>query len=84
MSRLLFSASNALPAPSKMTRSTGTPSRLASSRASSTVTPSASPFGPFCASTLLPWLIAARSRPVGANSLTSSDDTGLTGTPFLK
>ncbi|MEA3028499.1 MAG: hypothetical protein QOF91_3784, partial [Alphaproteobacteria bacterium] len=33
--------------------------------------------------TLLPWLMAARSRPLGANSLTTSDETPLTGMPFL-
>ena len=49
-----FNASNTLPAASKITSSRGRPSRFASSRARSTVTPNASPFGPFGANTELP------------------------------
>ena len=33
--------------------------------------PRGSPFGPVCASTLLPKLIAARNRPAGANSFST-------------
>src|SRR6476661_892712 len=66
------SASNTLPAASKVTNSIGTPRRLASSRASSADTPRGSPLaGSFCASTTLPKLIAARSLPVGASSATT-------------
>src|SRR5919204_2885945 len=66
------SASNTLPAASKVTNSIGTPRRLASSRASSVDTPRGSPLaGSFCASTTLPKLIAARSLPVGASSVTT-------------
>src|SRR4051812_41500017 len=51
--------------------SSGTCSRHASSRARWTETPRASPvFGSCCASTVLPKLIAARSVPFGASSLT--------------
>src|SRR5436190_3294508 len=65
-------ASNTLPAASKVTNSTGTPRRLARSRASSVDTPRGSPLaGSFCASTTLPKLIAARSLPVGASSVTT-------------
>src|SRR5437763_1961872 len=66
-------ALNALPAPSKHLSSDGTPSRLASSRASSGVTPPGFPAVPF-ASTMLPRLIEARSFPVGAKSLITSGD----------
>jgi hypothetical protein len=44
---------------------------LASAAASSAETPRGSPFGPFCASTPLPKLIAARSLPVGAKSFST-------------
>jgi hypothetical protein len=73
----LFSlaASNAFPAASKVTNSSGTPSRLASSRDRSAETPRGSPSGPFCASTPLPKLIAARSLPVGASSFSASGGT---------
>src|SRR5262245_52381574 len=65
-------ASNTLPAASKVTNSIGTARRLASSRASSDETPRGSPLaGSFCASTVLPKLIAARSLPLGASSLTT-------------
>ena len=39
--------------------------------------PLGSPFGPFCASTPLPKLIAARSLPVGARSFSTSGGTAL-------
>src|SRR5262245_28556195 len=66
------SASTTLPAASKVTNSMGTASRFATSRASSAETPRGSPLaGSFCASTVLPKLIAARSLPVGASSLTT-------------
>src|SRR5215467_6361947 len=65
-------ASNTLPAASKVTNSIGTARRLASSHASSDETPRGSPVvGSFCASTLLPKLIAARSLPLGASSVTT-------------
>src|SRR5262245_21843284 len=67
-----FSASNTLPAASKGTSSIGTPVRRASSRERSTETPLSAPSAPFCASTALPRLIAARSLPVGASSLRTS------------
>src|SRR5262249_44516869 len=66
------SASTTLPAASKVTNSMGTSSRFATSRASSAETPRGSPLaGSFCASTVLPKLIAARSLPLGASSLTT-------------
>src|SRR5207248_7511658 len=66
------SASTTLPAASKVTDSLGTASRLANSRASSDDTPRGSPLaGSFCASTLLPKLIAARSLPLGASVVTT-------------
>src|SRR5512145_1625013 len=65
-------ASTTLPAASYTMSCTGTPSRRASSRAMSTDTPVGSPpAGPRCASTALPTLIAARSVPLGARSLTA-------------
>ena len=68
----LGSASVTLPAVSNATNSTATPSRRASSRAKSPDTPRASPVaGSFWASTGLPKLIATRSLPVGARSLTT-------------
>src|SRR5262245_3032424 len=67
-----FIASNTLPAASKGTSSIGTPARRASSRERSTETPLGAPSAPFCASTALPRLIAARSLPVGASSLRTS------------
>src|SRR5262245_18158104 len=68
----LPSASNTLPAASKVKNSIGAASRLASSRASSAETPRGSPLaGSFCASTILPKLIATRSLTVGAGSVTT-------------
>src|SRR5262249_35527236 len=68
----LPSASNTLPAASKVRNSIGAASRLASSRARSAETPRGSPLaGSFCASTILPKLIATRSLPVGASSVTT-------------
>src|SRR5712691_6194829 len=73
-------ASNTLPAASKGTSSTGRPRRLASSRARSTVMPRGSPpAGSFCARTMLLRLIAARSVPVGANSLSGGGEGGSGG-----
>src|SRR5262249_56548715 len=66
--------SNALPAPSKQVSLLGTPSRLASSRASAGVMPPGLSGVPF-ASTILPRLIEARSVPVGASSFMTSDET---------
>ena len=81
--RLSLSAANTSPAALNSTSSTGTPSRLPSSFASMMVTPFGSPpAGSFCTRTLLPWLIAARSLPVGANSLTISGATLLTVLPL--
>ena len=66
-------ASNTLPAASKTTNSTGTPSRRPSSRARSGVMPLGWPVvSSFCASTELPKLIAARSLPPGARSFRAS------------
>src|SRR5947209_1809290 len=66
------SASTTLPAASKGTNSIATASRLANSRASSDDTPRGSPLaGSFCASTVLPKLIAARSLPLGASVVTT-------------
>src|SRR6185295_4244397 len=75
MSQTFFVASAVtLPAASYGTMSSGTCSRQASSRAMSTDTPRASPvLGSFCASTVLPKLIAARSVPLGASSLVTYD-----------
>ena len=78
-----LSAANTSPAALNSTSSTGTPSRLPSSFASMMVTPLGSaPPACFCTSTLLPWLIAARSLPVGANALTISGVTWLTVLPL--
>src|SRR5436309_1474916 len=66
------SASTTLPAASKGTNSIAMASRLANSRASSDDTPRGSPLaGSFCASTVLPKLIAARSLPLGASVVTT-------------
>src|SRR5262249_56175752 len=66
------SGSTSWPAASKVRNSIETASRLASSRASSAETPRGSPLaGSFCASTILPKLIATRSLPVGASSVTT-------------
>src|SRR5438309_6626794 len=66
------SASTTLPAASKGTNSIATASRLANSRASSDDTPRGSPLaGSFCANTVLPKLIAARSLPLGASVVTT-------------
>ena len=74
MSQLpLPASSNTLPAALYGISSTGTPSRRPSSRARSGVMPLVSPVASsFCASTELPRLIAARSLPVGARSLSAS------------
>src|SRR5581483_12177729 len=71
-----FSASNALPAALKHLSAHGTPRRLASSRASSGVTPVGASDVP-CASTMLPRLIVARSVPVGARSFITSAETDI-------
>src|SRR5271166_4295276 len=63
------SAPNALPAVANGNSSTGTPRRPASSRAKSTDTPPSAPVAGSCwARTMLPRLIVARRRPVGASS----------------
>ena len=78
-----LSAANTSPAALNSTSSTGTPSRLPSSLASMMVTPLGSETSAcFCTRTLLPWLMAARSLPVGAKALTISGVTWLTGLPL--
>ncbi len=69
----VLTASNTLPAASKVTSSTGTPSRRPSSRGEIGGDALGLAGGSsFCASTELPRLIAARSLPVGARSLRAS------------
>src|SRR5262245_10665541 len=64
--------SKALPAASKEVNSTGTPSRLPSSFARSTVTPFGLPSSPVLTSTMLPRFRVTLRRPLGASSLTTS------------
>src|SRR5258707_1340852 len=66
-----LTASTTLPAAAKVTSSTETPNRRASSRDRSTDTPRGSPVtGSLVARTGLPKLIAARNVPDGASSAT--------------
>src|ERR1044072_5333789 len=78
-----FSASNALPAPSKHVSCDGTPRRLASSRANSGVMPPGFSGVPF-ASTMLPRLIEARGVPAGARSFNTSGETLILLSLFLR
>src|SRR6266576_1489006 len=75
-----LSPSTTLPAASKSTSSTGTPSRRASSRARSTDTPRASPVAASLVARIgLPKLIAARNFPLGARLAAAGDASGVTG-----